>query len=322
MPADVVIAEASAWLVRLNSPQKSSTDQAAFQEWLRADSAHVRAYELAAQMWTMIPRAARLNAKNPGARPRARIIALAATAVASVIAVAWFVMLARMGPSYETAVGEQRTVILSDGTKVTLNTNSALTVRYTRSERRTYLNRGEAMFEVAQNPRRPFLVQAAGELVRAIGTTFVVRVDPTANYLPEVAVTLIEGKVEVESNDGARQPQASVLEPGQRATLHRILSSSAKAPGASQWLVDEPKLAAVTAWRRGDVVFEDASLREAVAELRRYGGPDVKFPDPSVGTLRVSGVFGLRDITESLQAMAEVHRLKLRHSPDGLVLER
>src|SRR3569833_3065681 len=158
MPADVVIAEASAWLVRLNSPQKSSTDQAAFQEWLRADSAHVRAYELAAQMWAMIPRAARLNAKNPGAWPGARIIALAAAACAAVIAVTWFVMLARMAPSYETAVGEQRTLILSDGTKVTLNTNSALTVRYTRSERRTYLNRGEAMFEVAKNPRRPFLV--------------------------------------------------------------------------------------------------------------------------------------------------------------------
>jgi transmembrane sensor len=230
-----------------------------------------------------------------------------------------------MGTSYETAVGEQRTLILSDGTKVTLNTNSALTVHYTNTERRTHLERGEAMFEVARNPRRPFFVQAAGEQVRVLGTTFIVRLDPVAGRLdpwPKVAVTLIEGRVEVESHSGSDVPQVSVLKPGQRATLRESVPLAMKQRSASHWTVDEPKLLAVAAWRRGDVVFDDVSLGEAVAELRRYGGPEVKFSDPSISDLRVSGVFGLHDITESLRAMAELHHLELADSDDGVVLER
>jgi transmembrane sensor len=158
------------------------------------------------------------------------------------------------------------------------------------------LKQGEALFEVSHDAARPFVVEACKQFIRALGTKFVVRRDGD-----ETRVTLLEGKVEVTGPMAARKAPLAVLTPGQRVTV------TANAGAA----LDTPSLEAVTAWRRGEVVFEDSSLIEAAEELNRYSDRRLIIADPAVATMRISGVFSTNDVGEVAKAIAELHGLKV-----------
>lgn len=304
-----VDAEAAAWLARLQGPHRSRDTDAALQAWLKADPAHEEAFGRATEIWDLLPGTA-LRATPPAAperRPRRLALAMAAAVLLLLSIGGGYALLSRP-PVYETAVGGQQVAILDDGTRVSLNTNSRISILYTDGERRVRLDRGEAMFEVAHNAARPFIVESGDEQVRALGTTFVVRRDGEAR----MAVTLIEGRVEVSGRGRTTPARIAVLTPGQRVTVTPTAGAA----------LDRPSVEAVTAWRRGEVMFEDATLLDAAQELNRYDDEHLVIADPSLASLRISGVFATGDMEEVARAIAQLHHLRARREGGEVRLTR
>lgn len=300
--ASAAEAEAAAWLARLHGPEREAETEAGLKAWLRDSAENRDAFERATEIWDMIPGAAR-QAHAPAVRPPARRrLLVPALALLLLIALAGSVIgLATRAPVYQTSIGGQQMVMLDDGTRVSLNTDSRIAILYSKGERRVRLDRGEALFEVAHNPARPFIVEAGGEEVRALGTVFLVRRHADAT----TAVTLLQGRVQV-----SRGAPLAVLDPGERLTV---------AP-AHRPTLDRPAIEAVAAWRAGEVVFENASLGDAAEELNRYSRAKLVLGDPALGRLRISGVFSTGDIGEVADAIAALHRLKVSRSGDAIEL--
>jgi transmembrane sensor len=324
--------EAAAWVVRLNSDQRTRADLDAFQAWLDQGEAQRRAYADHASLWAGLGLLADSEAAHaillPGGRRRAvgrRAVmfgglgavaaTLAAVAAAPLLAV----------QRYRTQPGEQRRIALSDGSRVLLNTDSELRVSLGRSQRRLFLDRGQAYFEVAKDRSRPFRVFVGGDEVRALGTAFDVRRSGEG-----ARVTLEEGRVAIyrarplaasaalaEAESAVRRaPEAAarpvaLLEPGQQAVLVPVSA---------------PVIAAVDlrksqAWRVGRLVLEDSSLAEAAAELNRYGAPRIVLADPQVSALRLSGVFHTGESAAFVESVTAAFPVRVvRQDADEIVL--
>ena len=312
-PRREIEAEAAAWLARLNGPYRSERSEGAFKRWLRQNPLHEQAFERAAEVWEMIPGAGAgmettgATERESAPAPRRGLVAVAAGLLA-MIAVGGGYTLLSQPPVHVTETGEQELVVLDDGSRVSLNTNSRVSIHYSRGERRVRLDQGEAMFEVARQ-ERPFTVISGNERIRALGTTFIVRRDRDAR----TTVTLIRGRIEVSEHVEARPPaRIAVLSPGERI----IVTPTA---GAA---LDRPSIEAATAWRRGEVIFEDATLLEAAEELNRYGADRLVVADPTLADLRVSGVFSTDNPGEAAQAIAQLHGLRVRRQGSDLRLTR
>ncbi|HVK82007.1 MAG TPA: FecR domain-containing protein [Verrucomicrobiae bacterium] len=183
---------------------------------------------------------------------------------------------------YTTRIGERLSATLDDGSVVTLNTDSEVRIDYTQATRRIELVRGQALFAVAHRPNWPFLVEAGGQAVRALGTEFEVRLNGS-----NLEVTLLEGRVAV----------------GRSAELQRGNLSRAAEVEAGERLVSargEVQIAAIntdnaTSWRRGRVSFDETPLPEAIAEINRYRSAEIVINDPRVASLRISGTYRTAD---------------------------
>jgi transmembrane sensor len=205
-------------------------------------------------------------------------VAVACVAVAVLLAV-------NTQPTYSTRVGEQRLVVLSDGSRVRLNTDSKVQVRFRRQERRVVLAKGEAFFEAAHDAARPFIVEADGARVRAVGTKFDVRRDGTT-----VQVALIEGRVQVGHAD---QPNPTTLLPNQKLT---VTPAAVSAPAAINGLQ-------AASWTTGLVVFRDVPLETAIREINRYTNRKIVFAGPPTLTHQlISGSFDPSDTKAFVQA--------------------
>lgn len=175
---------------------------------------------------------------------------------------------------YVTAAGESRTVTLADGSRATLNTDTALAVTFSDGERRLTLLRGEAFFDVAPDPARPFAVTAPGGQARALGTRFNLRLDGAG-----VVAAVEEGVV-------AATPAAS---PGAALTL--TAGQTARIEPASARRLDGVEAADETAWRRGQLVFFRAPLGEVAAALNRYHRGYIVILNDDLRAKPVTGVF-------------------------------
>jgi transmembrane sensor len=225
--------------------------------------------------------------------------------------------------AYTTGVGEQRQVPLEDGTRLSLNSNSQVEINYSDATRLVRLVRGEAFFEVAHNSRRPFVVIAGSQKVTAIGTAFEVRYE-----LGRVDVTLVEGKVSVSPSVASTSPirtegtvaargvpgttgqGAYIMAPGQRL----IVSESTPAR------IDEPRLDAVTAWRRSEVMLDETTLADAVAEMNRYNKSRLVIDEPYIASLRVSGIFHTGDSEGFARTIADLYRLQMTEDASSIHL--
>ncbi len=197
---------------------------------------------------------------------------------------------------HRTAVGERRVVTLPDGTRVELNTASAIDVRYGAAERRLVLVAGEILVTTARDGRpapRPFLVETAQGEVRALGTRFTVR-----QGAQDARVAVYDGAVEIRP----RSPGAPALrlQAGQQA---RFGATDVSAPG--------PAAQADTAWTRGALVALSMRLDDFLAELGRYSGTPLAC-DPAVAHLRVSGSYPTDDVAKALEALSAVLGLEVR----------
>jgi transmembrane sensor len=311
-------AQAAVWVTDLHGPGRDAEIEAGVRRWLAEDPRHAAAFELATDAWQ---RSGNLHARVPlhsllstlpsrdrGQR-RARRFALAGATALCVGLIATFYFL--KDPTLSTGVAEQKTIDLADGTQVTLNANSRLTVEYSEQVRKVTLARGEAFFNVTKHPTRPFVVVIGSRKVVALGTSFEVRREDASR--DNFSVTLIEGRVAVEplrAPDQLLAPNTlpadlqqvvTLLDPGQR------LRMAANKPDA----LDTPPMDKVTAWQRGQLIFEDTSLRAAAAEFNRYGKRRLTI-DPSVSEkLRVGGVFRIGDPDSFAHAMASAYQLRI-----------
>jgi transmembrane sensor len=238
---------------------------------------------------------------------------MAATAVLLIVVGAW--ALHYFGrPAITTALGEQRTLNLPDGTRVELNTQSRLVVRFDDRVRTVVLTSGEAYFNVAHEAR-PFVVVAGPRKVIAVGTSFLVRREEGADNA--VTVTLIEGRVAVAPLTAADAlpskptPEVTLLSAGKR------LKAAQHAPPA----IDSPSIDKETAWMRGQLIFDSTPLREAAAEFNRYNALQIKIASTEAGAIPVGGVFRTGDSASFAAAVAQAHNLQLVTRENELVLE-
>ena len=302
-------AEAASWVARLHGPDRTSEVESGLKRWLAESPAHVDAFEVATEVWqetSDLP--GRLPVRERGTRDgRAWPAAVAASVVCLLVAAAVFYL---RDDSVTTAIGEQRTVTLSDGSRVELNTSSRMMVRYDDRVRTVVLKSGEAFFDVARHQQRPFVVIAGTHRIAALGTTFVARLEGD-----DLAVTLIEGRVAI---SGGRAGEVSAtdetveLAPGQR------LRFTAAAPP----LLDAPPLERVTAWQSGQLMFENTPLAEAAAEFNRYGKVRIVVAPGEVRSLPVGGVFRVGDVASFARAVADSHGLRLTRRGEDIVLAR
>jgi transmembrane sensor len=306
-----VRAEAAAWVARLHGSERSRALEDGLKRWLKADPTHARAFELATEAWEIggsipgaaLPRMAdQFTDRRSERTPVRRSLALAA--MLSVVVVGALVYLNRAEPVVSTALGEQRMLTLDDGSRIFLNTDTQLIVEETPARRHVRLDSGEALFDVAKDPRRPFVVTAGDKEVVALGTSFVVRRDTR-----QLAITLMEGKVAVSSAVPDSKAE-TVLRPGQRLTFLDHTPPS----------LDEPELQDVTAWRRGEVILDNTRLQEAVEEMNRYSAVKLVVDDSRSAEIRVSGIFRAGDSARFARAVGETYHLDVDQQQRRIVI--
>lgn len=297
---DSAVEEAAAWHLRRRNGL-TEAEEARFCTWLAAAPENRRAWEDATRLWALLGE----NASHPqmiGWRadafarraPRrwpARLMALAAALLALVIAG----IVLTLGPwaqdgshaaILQTALGERSSMTLPDGTAVTLNTASRLRVDYGPGYRRVQLLAGQALFEVAKDPARPFTVVAGDRAITALGTEFDVRLEPDH----KVRVTLIEGRVKVARlKPPPTRPAAASPPPASTAELEPGEQLVAAPGGAAS--VRPADVAILTSWRQGRLIFTDTALSDAVAEVNRYTPTEIILADEKLAQLRISGTF-------------------------------
>lgn len=304
--------EAAAWVARHDSGPLDEASAAKFQAWYVASPAHEEAFRQYSHLWAEFDHLASTPSESMAANDhgafwlRRRAIASAA-ALFLLVAGTLVTLRINADPRFETMVGEQSVVTLVDGSRISLNTGTALSAHLSRDDRVISLEYGEALFEVAHDPSRPFIVKSPRGSVRAVGTKFVVS-DYGQDGL-EVVVT--EGKVLVDPDlpgfaGGKASARSIALTAGQKLRSRGLkLAVANRAP-------DE--LARELAWRQGDVLFKGESLAEAAAEMQRYTGTKIDVA-PDVAHYSIGGYFRTNDLdtfVETIEILFPVHAVRGR----------
>jgi transmembrane sensor len=276
--------EAIEWFVRLRAGALSVEEQVAFEAWLAHGQENAAAFEDVLQMYGHLAGMNPLRRVKPHVYPKRRIFAvgLAAFAAASLaLFVSFDEISAYLRSDYYAGVGERKFVTLEDGSRVQLDSKSSIKVQYALAERRLTLLEGEAWFEVAPDPARPFVVEAGGGTVTALGTAFDVAVEKSGTR-----VTVTEHRVTIASGG-----QSVVVEQGRQSAFGR--DAGVQAPSA----VDSES---ATAWRRGKLIMEKRPLYEVLSAIGRHHRGFISCIGSSACARRVSGVFGADDPLQSL----------------------
>ncbi len=215
--------------------------------------------------------------------------------------------------TYRTPVGGIASVPMSDGSKVTLNTDSKIRLAVTETERRVELERGEAFFEVAKDPNRPFVVEAGGKRVIAVGTQFSVRRDGN-----DVRVFITEGQVRIEDEAESAAPKRS----GDDNLFTLSAGSMARASDAGVLVQEKtvPEIESYLSWRTGHLIFRDTALADAIAEFNRYNTRKIIIEDPAVAAIRVSGKFRSTQFEAFVRLMEDGFPIRARRVGDQIVL--
>ena len=353
-----IAAEAADWFLQFRNSQGKGIDPAAFAEWLTRSPVHVQEFLEVSTLWSTLgvthPRAydpEDLIAAARAEQAQRRVVQLApqraepapdssrvsrrgtrrfAVGIAASLLVGlalWGgIALSRLGSEFSTAVGEQRSITLSDGSLLFLNTNSQVRVRLGRQRRDINLIRGEARFQVARNPQRPFVVVTADATIRALGTIFNVAMGKEGTQ-----VAVIEGRVELRER-GASDAQPTVNAGGspgsagtadirkpQQARLE--LAAGQRAAVTSNGIEPDvgPSIESVNAWTEHRVVFRDKTLADVVGEFNRYRPQQLVIDDPGLAGLRISGTFDPSDPDSLVAYLGAVEAVQVSTPADGNV---
>lgn len=221
----------------------------------------------------------------------------------------------RRAPDYATATAEVRAVRLPDGSLVTLGPRSELAVAFSDAERRVRLSGGEAFFEVAKNPARPFIVAAGDTVVRVLGTKFDVNASSDT-----VRVAVLEGRVQVARRTQGLLPRT----PQPIATLAAGEAIAVPAAARTDTAAPSPAVAAAEpgSWREGRRSYDDVPLAEVIADANRYYAHEIRLADPALGHQRVTTSFRSGQIDQMLDTLDGAPTLSVERQADGSVLIR
>lgn len=322
---DEISDAAQDWFLRLEAPGGSAADQERFRAWREADPRHAAAYDEVRATWSQIKdletafaprgRAAPMRApvsQRRGLSMRWRWGATVAGLVAACVLMFAFApaivrLPTRLLADHSTAIGQQRIVVLPDGSMAHLNTDTAIDVSFSDRRRVVKLLHGEVLFEVKKDAARPFDVQALDGKATAVGTAYAVGIAHE-----RATVTVTEGIVRVTSPDGSFDGP-SMLTAGQQVSYRR-----GGAPGAARTLDAE----AATSWRQGAIAIHNLPLADALAEIGRYrSGRIVLFGD-SARYAPVTARLSLADIDGGIDALAATHGLSVTRVTDFLLIVR
>lgn len=298
----------------------NSAEQERLQSAWEAVGRHANAPELIAMREAALARVRRGNARRwLSAHPRRPwLIAAALAGVFFALAAAWQLSSYGYRPGlYRTGLGEQRVVELDDHSRIALDAQTRLRVRFTDHARVVTLDAGQAQFSVARDPARPFKVEAGDHTIVAIGTSF------TVEYVDrEIRVALLEGKLAVVSPSPPRPSRESVAEdpPREDTSIELIAGEALRvAAGGDATVIPKADLEAATAWRRGKVIFHAEPLSSAIRRLNRYSTLQLEIDDPDLAALHVSGVFEAGDSQAFAEAIEAYLPVKADTSERGVV---
>lgn len=295
--ADEINEAAGLWAVR-HERGLTEAEAAAFQDWLDGDSRRLGAYGRMVVTLKQTERAAALGPDfdpkaldddKPGALSRRQWLVGGGAVAASAVGV----FLALRPKTYSTRRGEKRVVALADGSVVTMNTATTMAVSYSDEARLIRLSEGEALFDVAKDPRRPFIVSAGGAEVRAIGTSFTVARLARA----PVQVLVCEGVVDVSR---PKRPQDKVA----RLTANMRAVVAPEVAPLQVASVDPVDVSRELAWQEGRIVIQREALGSAAARFARYSDTRIVIDDPVLAGEEVSGVFEANDPVTFAKSMA------------------
>jgi transmembrane sensor len=267
-------AEAAAWLARLHSDDRNATDDAGFRAWLGVDHLHREAFDQVSAAWEAAGGDFADFDTAPVRRRTGVRTAVFAIAASLVVGMASLYAILPRPQYFSTGLGEQKRVVLADGSTMLLDTSSMAEVSFRARERLVKLVRGQVHFEIVHDPARPFVVAFGKRQVTDIGTTFDVLMRGDVS-----SVVLSSGEVVVD--DG---PVHRKLDPGERLTFLR-----------GRTVMDKPDLEILTAWQSGRLVFQKRSLQDVVNELNRYSQRQLFIADPAIASLELSGTYRLGD---------------------------
>lgn len=345
--------EAAEWFASHREGSLSVLQQAQFAGWLAESPVHLREYLTVSEAWDALRTSApwpedsqdalleTLRASESGnvvalgevagrgppapksrrlRRPFLALAASLAVLVPAVLAAAWF--LTFRGDVYETTLGEQRSVVLKDGSIVQLNTLTKMIVRFEGHRRHIELPKGEAFFRVAPDRTRPFDVETPFATVRAVGTEFNVYARAESTQ-----VAVVEGKVEVatrpaarDAADGAADPGLPPLQPIALGALETIAISVEALTSGSAVAQPLPSTDAATAWIQRRLVFENERLDRAVAEFNRYNRTQLRVVDAELAGLRISGVFNADDPMVLVRYLERIQYVKVTRAGSMVTL--
>jgi transmembrane sensor len=306
--------EAAAWFARMTSDRKSAADEHEFDAWLAKGPQNARAYSELQELWAVLggfaeaPDLKAMEAEAVRGHRRWPLIAFGASAALAAAAAlaAFFVLPPSVSPPtvYETTEGQSSAIALRDHTTIELGPNSRLVVQMAGNERRAELVRGRAFFDVQHDAKRPFIVRHNAREVRVLGTKFDV---DTENV--DLAVTLLSGAVEIE--DRSKNVTIATLSPNHRYIERNGLARIAAVDADTE-----------TAWRRGQLVFDNAALNDVVQTVNRFSLQQIRLADRSLLSLRVSGTFKLGDAEATVSAFEQTFPIQSEVGAGGEIVLR
>lgn len=313
-----IIEEAAAWFVEINEGEPDPATRERFDEWLRRSPEHARAYLRILPVWedgaaldtqangdpraliawaregtNVVPLSmARVDTESaaPPVARRSRLVTIAASVAFLCVAIGAGYLFQHRN-LYETAVGEQRLITLSDGSRVELNSRSRLRVTFSDNERGLELLAGQALFRVVKDAKRPFIVRSDDVIVRAVGTQFDVYRKKTGTV-----VTVVEGRVAVVPA-AAKHERARVMNATDASPSSVFLSAGQQTVIAPEKTLQATtaNVVAATAWTQQRLEFSRTPLREVTEEFNRYNERQLVVRGEALQDFYVTGTFSSSD---------------------------
>ena len=309
--------QAREWLVRMDGDVPlTEAEIEALREWMSRSVLHRDELKRICKFWrqanvltelAVCLESATQKRSDRGGR-WATAIALAASALLASVILAWWYLQrldGMMNGSYQTLIGQQRSIALSDGSSVQMNTDSQVQVAYGTESRTIRLLKGEALFSVMPDPKRPFQVYAAESVVRAVGTAFAVHLDGA-----KVDVTVTKGVVDVAevSQQHAAVHHKRLKSDSPASSLGRLKAGEATSVGGGSDHLEvqelaEPELQRKMAWQEGYLAFSGESLSEVVEQVNRYSPVRLEIGDPKLASVAIGGRFRVGDLDGVLDVL-------------------
>ncbi|HEY0940389.1 MAG TPA: FecR domain-containing protein [Steroidobacter sp.] len=336
---------AAHWLSVLSDENCTDAERQQFLLWLRASGQHVDEFLKLSRLDALLNRrelwpehsvadlVARAKASNDSnvavlntspdvavTRPERKVVRWPMAAAAAFVFVAAGLIAGRseierwLAPEYVTAVGEQRSITLEDGSVVELNSRSHLRAHFQDDLRAIELLEGEAIFRVSKDPNRPFRVRTGATDIVAVGTAFNVKASDS-----RTVVTVLEGRVRVNQREAAQRSAtatAKAVSEFELAVGDQLILARAQ-PAVRVSLRDTEN---VTSWTERRLIFEDTALSTAAAEFARYSSRTIRIEDPAVGGRKINGVFDATDPASLAEFLSGDETLDVRSDADGWIV--